>query len=282
MRRTLSKEIGIRVLVLSLIIPLSGCDMALTKASRERITDAELLPTVARIIDDQKDVIQDYLGDDLSREVIEGQDVVRNALSEEQGREYLEFCYAVNNSTTQEDADAVVEYARTLLPEKEMAELEEKIESNKSVMMSEAEVYARALSPSLRAPFWKDMQKLVVKATVLFAAGIVYACIPHVVIWGKVAAAAAIAVAAGVVAATVMSLIRYYKFGGEKGESFNEWLTSVTTEPKTSYALAASMIAVGSTLKRSPLITGIIICVFALYGIVDDVKPLLTKYNFKV
>jgi hypothetical protein len=85
-----------------------------------------------------------------------------------------------------------------------------------------------------------------------------------------------------VVAATVMSLIRYYKFGGEKGESFNEWLTSVTTEPKTSYALAASMIAVGSTLKRSPLITGIIICVFALYGIVDDVKPLLTKYNFKV
>jgi hypothetical protein len=100
--------------------------------------------------------------------------------------------------------------------------------------------------------------------------------------WGKISAATAIAVATGVVASTVMSIWRYYQFGGSIDESFGEWLTSVTTEPELSYALAASVIAVGNTLKRGAVVTGIIICVFALYNVVDMVKPMLAKYNFGI
>lgn len=275
------KCIGKTMVTLSLVWVLSGCGGALSTNVSNRVTDEELLPAVARVIDEQKDVIVDYIGEDGARALgeIDGQSVVESALTEENGREYLEFCYQVNDS---EDVDAVMEAARPLLSSEQMVELEEKVETSKCLMMEKGEEVAKALAPSLRPAFWKDMQELVVKSTVLFAAGIVYACIPHAVWWGKIAAAAAVAVASGVVAATVMSLIRFYKFGGDKGESFQEWLTSVTTEPKASYALAASMISLGTTLKRSPVLTGIIICVFGLYSIVDDVKPLLAKYKFNV
>lgn len=56
----------------------------------------------------------------------------------------------------------------------------------------------------------------------------------------------------------------------------------MTTEPELSYALAASVMAVGNTLKRGAVVTGIIICVFALYNVVDMVKPMLNTYNFTV
>ena len=56
----------------------------------------------------------------------------------------------------------------------------------------------------------------------------------------------------------------------------------VTTEPELSYALAASMIATGETLKRGPVVTGIILCVFAIYNVIDMLKPMLKKYNFTI
>lgn len=194
----------------------------------------------------------------------------------------MEFCYAVNDLDAADQAQNVVEFARSLISEEEMASLEQKLAENRSLMLSEAEHFSRALSPSQRAPFWKDMQKLLTRTTVLFTAGVVYACIPSVVFWGKISAATAIAVATGVVASTIMSIWRYYQFGGDLDESFNDWLISVTTEPEVSYALAASMISVGTTLKRGFVVTGIIICVFALYNVIDMVKPMLKKYNFKV
>jgi len=269
-----------------LVIPLSGCSMGWEAQTKAKITDKELFPTVARIIDEQKGVVWEYLEEDLSRALSSdeytGFDIVQSTLSEEQGRQYMEFCYAVNDLDAADQAQNVVEFARSLISEEEMVSLEQKLAENRSLMLSEAEHFSRALSPSQRAPFWKDMQKLLTRTTVLFTAGVVYACIPSVVFWGKISAATAIAVATGVVASTIMSIWRYYQFGGDLDESFNDWLISVTTEPEVSYALAASMISVGTTLKRGFVVTGIIICVFALYNVIDMVKPMLKKYNFKV
>lgn len=269
-----------------LVIPLSGCSMGWEAQTKAKITDKELFPTVARIIDEQKGVVWEYLEEDLSRALSSdeytGFDIVQSTLSEEQGRQYMEFCYAVNDLDAADQAQNVVEFARSLISEEEMASLEQKLAENRSLMLSEAEHFSRALSPSQRAPFWKDMQKLLTRTTVLFTAGVVYACIPSVVFWGKISAATAIAVATGVVASTIMSIWRYYQFGGDLDESFNDWLISVTTEPEVSYALAASMISVGTTLKRGFVVTGIIICVFALYNVIDMVKPMLKKYNFNV
>lgn len=274
------------VVLVALVIPLSGCSLGWEAQTKAKITDKELFPTVARVIDEQKDVVWEYLEEDLSRALRateqSGEEIVQNILTEQQGRQYLEFCYAVQDVNSPDQASEVVEFARGLISEEEMANLEVKLEENRALMLAEAENLARALAPSQRAPFWKDMQKLVTRSVVLFTAGVVYACIPTVVFWGKISAATAIAVAAGVVASTVMSIWRYYQFGGELDESFNEWLVSVTTEPEVSYALAASMIAVGTTLKRGFVTTGIIICVFALYNVIDMIKPMLKKYNFNV
>lgn len=269
-----------------LVIPLSGCTLGWESQTKAKITDKELLPTVARIIDEQKDVVWQYLDEDISRVLSpseqEGADIVLNTLSEEQGRQYLEFCYVVNDVDSEDQAQRVVDFARSLISEEEMASLEQKLDENRSLMLAEAEIYSRALSPSQRAPFWKDMQKLLTRSIVLFTAGVVYACIPTIVFWGKISAATAVAIASGVVASTVMSIWRYYQFGGELDEAFNEWLISVTTEPEVSYALAASMIAVGTTLKRGFVVTGIVICVFALYNVIDMVRPMLKQYNFSV
>ena len=79
-----------------------------------------------------------------------------------------------------------------------------------------------------------------------------------------------------------MAIWRYYQFGGDSDEAFGEWLKGVTTEPELSYALTASVMAVGNTLKRGPVVTGILICVFAIYNVIDIVKPMLKQYNFNV
>ncbi len=270
------------ILAVLLAIPISGCDSAVSEVVKSRVSDEELIPKVAAMVDAQLPVIKEYVGDDLGAEksldAVTGLEVVEGMLSEQKGREYLEFSYGVQNAQSAEDGEALVELSKQLLSEKEYEDLQEQIAEKRMALLMEGEVIARDLAPSMQKAFYKDLQSLVVKSVVLLTAGIVYACIPHAVWWGKIAAAAAVAVASGVVAASIMSLYRYYKFGGTKDQAFSEWLTSVTTEPKSAYLVASSMISIGTTLKRSPVLTGIIICVFAIYGIVDDVKPLLTKY----
>ena len=265
-----------------LAIPLSGCDSAVSEAVSSKVSDEELLPKVAAMIDAELPVIQDYVGDDLDAtralQSVTGEEVVRQTLREEKGRDYLEFTYGVGQSESEEDGQRLLQQSRQLLSQEAYQELEGRISEQTKALREEGEMIAKDLAPSMQKAFYKDLQTVVVKSVVLLTAGAVYACIPHAVWWGKIAAAAAVAVAAGVVAASIMSLYRYYRFGGEKSQAFGEWLSSVTTEPKSAYLVASSMISIGSTLKRSPVLTGIIICVFGLYGIVDDVKPLVAKY----
>ncbi len=270
------------VLAVFLAIPLSGCDSAVSEAVQSRVSDEELLPRVAAMIDAELPVIRDYVGDELdserSLESVTGAEVVEQTLQEQNGRAYIEFSYGVQASESEEDGEELLRQSRQLLSDEAYQELEGRIAEKRMALMAEGESVAKDLAPSMQKAFYKDLQTVVVKSVVLLTAGAVYACIPHAVWWGKIAAAAAVAVAAGVVAASIMSLYRYYRFGGTKGQAFNEWLSSVTTEPKSAYLVASSMISIGSTLKRSPVLTGIIICVFGIYGIVDDVKPLLAKY----
>ncbi len=277
------RTLGNWVLVILLVVPLSGCSMGWEVQSKAKISDEQLFPAVSQMIEQQREVVWPYLEEDLQRGLatrsLNSQEIVTNTLAEEQGRRYLEFCYTVGSDA---DIEEVVAFAHGLLNEQEQQDLDAKLSEARTLMLDKAEVLSRGLAPSQRAAFWKDMQKLVTRTLVLFTAGVVYACIPTVVFWGKVSAATAIAVAAGVVSSTVMSIWRYYQFGGSLDESFGEWLTSVTTEPELSYALAASVIAVGNTLKRGAVVTGIIICVFAMYNVVDMVKPMLAKYNFGI
>ncbi|NCC65158.1 MAG: hypothetical protein EOM15_10940, partial [Spirochaetia bacterium] len=271
------KNVGKHVLVMVLVFSLSGCSMGWDASQKNKISDEDLYPLVGQMIEEQKEVVWPYLQDEITRaleeEPIEGTTIVQNTLSEENGRSYLEFCYAVGDPQGKEDIEQVVAFAHSLLNEEQRQELDQKLEQTRDVLFEQGASLARGLAPSQRAAFWKDMQKLVTRTLVLFTAGVVYSCIPTTVFWGKISAATAIAVAAGVVSSTIMSIWRYYQFGGSMEESFNDWLKTVTTEPELSYALAASVISMGNTLKRGPVVTGIIICVFALYNVIDMVRP---------
>ncbi len=283
----MTRRIGTWALVIALVIPLSGCSMGWEVKSKARIEDRELIPRATEMIEEQRQVVLPFLEEELSRAVARGEvsssTIVSNTLGEEKGREYLEFMYTVGwAESDDEQYEEVVSFAHSLLDQEGRLELDEQLTQTRALLMQHGEELARTLAPSQRVAFWKDMQKLITRTLVLFTAGVVYACIPTVVFWGKIAAAAAIAVATGIVATTVMSIWRYYEFGGSVDDSFAEWIADVTQEPEASYALAASMMAVGSTMKRGPVVTGIVICVFAIYNVIDMIKPMLKQYNFSV
>jgi hypothetical protein len=175
----------------------------------------------------------------------------------------------------------VLDQAADLLPSEQFSELSSRMVSARRQLQSYAQDQVRAIPPSQRPAFMRDLQKLVTKTLVLLVAGIVYACIPKVVFWGKITAAAAISVAAGITATTLMSIYRYYKYGEDSlSQSFQEWIVDVTTDPAASYAVAASMTTVGKAMTNGPVVAGLILVVFAIYQVMDMVKPMLKKYNF--
>lgn len=273
------------VLCLWMIISMVGCSMAWEPSMNPKIDDSELLGTVARIVDEQWEVVRPVLEEELGEqpgrgawEDVDGATVVERTLSEEQGRQYVQFCHAVG---AEMDVEAVVSMAQELLPADQAAILQGQLAQAQRSLYEYGEMQSRALPPSQRAPFMRDLQKLVTKTLVLMVAGIVYACIPNTIFWGKVTAASAISVAAGIVATTVLSIYRYYKYSPDAlAISFEEWIVDVTTDPAAAYAVATSMINVGKTMKNGPVVTGLIIVVFSIYQVLDMVKPMLKKYNF--
>lgn len=273
------------VLCLWMIISMIGCSMAWEPSMNPKIDDSELLGTVARIVDEQWEVVRPVLEEELGEqpgrgawEDVDGAAVVERTLNEEQGRQYVQFCHAVGAGM---DVEAVVSMAQELLPADQAAELQGQLAQAERNLREYGETQSRALPPSQRAPFMRDLQKLVTKTLVLMVAGIVYASIPNVIFWGKVTAASAISVAAGIVATTVLSIYRYYKYSPDAlAVSFEEWIVDVTTDPAAAYAVATSMINVGKTMKNGPVVTGLIIVVFSIYQVLDMVKPMLKKYNF--
>ncbi|MGD1822701.1 MAG: hypothetical protein ACPKM0_08075 [Pleomorphochaeta sp.] len=278
------KEIGTDLLVVILVLVLSGCSFALDRSITKEVNEEELVTSVSKIVDEQLDVVSPYI-DDFSKDIvvddITGEKVVTGALLEENGKEYLEFDYYVAVDTSQ-DLDEIANRAKALIPDSEAYQIDEKLNQTRAILTRDIYSLSRAIPPSQQAAFQKDLRQLVTRSFVLFTAGIVYMFMPNTIFWGKVSAAAAISVAAGVFANTVMSLYEYYKYGGDSEESFAQWVNEISTEPQISYALAKSMIAVGLTMERSPVVTGIMICVFSMYQVIDMVKPMLKKYDFSI
>ncbi len=282
------KGIITKGLCVLLVISLIGCEVGWDQQVNPVVTDGVLLPAVARVIDEQWTVVAPYLEEELSARGLEmgssldrvphGAEVVELMLEEESGRDYLQFCYSI---AVGEDSAAVLAAARAILPKEEYDALRLKVDETERNARSLGLEESRTLPPNQRAAFMRDLQKLVTKTVVLLVAGIVYACIPDMVFWGKVSAAAAIAVASGIVATTVFSLYRFYTYSADSmAISFQEWITDVTTDPAASFAVASSMMAVGKTMANGPVVTGLVIAVFSIYQVMDLLKPMLKKYNF--
>lgn len=245
--------------------------------------DASALTSAAgRVIDENLSIVREYIDADLPEmqelASADGYHVATRAMEEENGEEYLEFCLETSSFNTAEDVFAAAE---GLVPQAELDKIRKQVEDAETRLYAVARGTVRFMSPEQQEAFYDDLKKLVIKSAVLLTAAIVYAFVPNMIFWGKIAAASAVAIAAGVLTTSIMAIAEYYRTG-DLTATFEEWLEDVTTEPTASWLLAASMISIGTSLNRSPVLTGIILAVFTLFNVVNDVKPMLEKYDFTI
>lgn len=282
------KTILNRVIAILLIaLTITSCAVPAT-AGPGKPNSSVLSSTTARAIDDclneYRDLLEDEFGGELeSLGTLSGEEVVRRTLEEENGERYVSFCYLTCTegfSTT----DDVFSAAEGLISDDEMKKLKEDSQDIERRLFELYEPEMRRLSAAQQEAFAKDLRKLVVKAVVLLTASVVYAVIPNSVFWGKLSAAIALATAAGITASTLLNIIEYYKAEKKSNSklTMTEWLKEVTTEPAQSAALATGIIATGTAVSRTPFATSVILAIFALVGIVDDFKAMLSTYNITI
>jgi len=283
-RRNLFNE-AVCLLVLLCFV---ACNANFRPSFKQSITDSGLKSRVSRVIDAQLENVRDYLDEDLQAAIdgsarggiMTGSEIVDATMKETGGRDYLDFCYAVDVAQSGGDLDAVMETAKYILPADKYDELRSLAQDVEKEITLKGEEMARAIPLDQQAAFYKDLKTLVVRSIVLLTAGIVYACMPTVIFWGKISAACAISVGAGLVAITIMSLYEYYRFGTGEGMSFEDWFKDLIKIPQADFALTTAVTTVAEAMGCGPVVTGIIICVFAIYNIVDMVRSMLRTYNF--
>ena len=194
------------------------------------------------------------------------------ALEESGGEEYLEFCIGTNDFRSVDD---VLEATSGLAPEEELDRIRSDMEEYEARLFRALDRSARVLTPAQQEEFFDALKALVIKTAVLLTAAVVYAFVPDVLFWGKVTAASAVAIAAGVLSTTFITIVEHYKLDKDVDESFKSWLEDVVTEPSASWAIAAAMINLGASLERSPVLTALILGVFAIFNVVDEAKTML-------
>ncbi len=280
---------GIATSIISIYVMISliGCTLAWDALPNGSFEMADIIDPVATVVDEQYQVIEPVLieHDEAFRALasvretpLNGKQIVTRMLEEPRGEEYLQFTYTLLSS---EDPQEIVAQAEQLVSADEYQDLLVEVDRAAREIGALSEELSRSIPPSQQAAFLKDMQKLLTKSIVLLVAGIVYAAIPTVIFWGKVTAAAAVSVAAGVLATTFMALYRYYSLDDQSmAESFQEWIVDVTTDSTAAYTLATSMITVGKSMGYNAVVTGLILVVFSIYNVIDMVKPMLETYNF--
>lgn len=275
---------------LFVLVCFLACNANYKPSFKASITDASMKSRVSRVIDAQIDNVREYLDEDLQAEIdgvsrgsggrLSGSEIVDLTLAESGGRDYLDFCYAIDYTQSTGDVDAVMDTARSVLPAREYHELVERTQEVERSIMLRGEKIARDIPLNQQSAFYKDLKILVTRAIVLLVAGVVYACMPTVVFWGKVSAACAISVGAGLVAISIMSLYEYFRFGTGEGKTFEDWFKDLLKIPQADFALTTTVTSITEAMGVSPVVSGIIVCVFALYNIVDLARAMIKTYNF--
>lgn len=270
---------GIAMLLIATTLAVS---CALPRTSLGGIDASALTSAAGRVIDENLSLVREYIDADLPEMAelasADGYSVAVRAMEEENGAEYLEFCLETSSFESAED---VFRAAEGLAPEEELDKVRAQVEEAETRLYAATRGNVRLMSPEQQEAFYDDLKKLVIKSAVLLTAAVVYAFVPTMIFWGKIAAASAVAIAAGVLTTSIMAVVEYYRTG-DLSATFEEWLEDVTTEPTASWLIASSMISIGTSLNRSPVLTGIILAVFTLFNVINDVKPMLEKYDFTI
>ena len=205
----------------------------------------------------------------------DGRSVVSRTLAEEGGEEYLKYSYT---SITSSDPQEILRSARSLVPLKEYEQLEAQVGEIESRSRAFFHDNSRAMNNEQRKKFYNELQALVVKAVVLLTAAVVYACVPKVMVWGKVSAACVAAVAAGILASGIMTVVGYRTIDSDSYD-FPSWLTSVYEDSFAQWAIASSVITASAAAGRTPVVTALILVAFTVYDVFDEAKAMFKIVN---
>ena len=286
----LGKFVFNQLICLLLLVSIVACNMNFTPSFKNSISDEEMKPAVAKVIDAQMDCIKDSLDEDLRQSIdngtgkgtgpMTGAQIVELTMTETGGKDYLDFCYAVDVSQATLDTEPVMSTAQCVLSEEDYNRLNSQVDELEKSMTEKGLIYAKGLPLDQQEAFYKDLKVLVTRAIVLLVAGIVYACVPKLVFWGKISAAAAISVGAGLVALSIMSLYEYYEYGLEEDMTFEEWFKELIKIPQADFALTTTVTSMAEAMGMGPVVTGIIICVYGIYNVTGLVRNMMNTYNF--
>lgn len=272
---------------ISLLLSIMLLTSCMLPGSPSAPSSEELMSESARMLDHHYEMVRSIIMEEegvtdfVLKEKLEGDEIVRGLLGEENGEAYLSFFYNSDKFKSEED---VYRAASGLIPEEEIAKIKDIADGIERSLLEEMADSTRALSATQKTEFYKDLRALVVKSVVLLTSAIVYAFLPDYMIFAKVSAASAVAVAAGVLSSTILAITEWKDSGvlSTNSDNFEAWLQEVTKEPTAAWAISAGMIATGKAVNAKPVTTAVAIAIFALYGITDDLSEMLKTYNFKI
>lgn len=289
-KHQLAKTFFNQMVCLLLLVCVVACNMQFTPSFKDSISDAEMKPVVARVIDAQLEYIKDNLDDDLQESIenggskgsgtMTGAQIVELTMQEDGGKDYLDFCYAMDVSQATLDTEPIMSTAQSVLTKEEYDRLNGEVDKLEKSLTSKGLAYAKGIPIDQQEAFFKDLKTLVTRAIVLLVAGIVYACVPKLVFWGKVSAAAAISIGAGLVALSILSLYEYFQYGLEEDMTFEEWFKELIEIPQADFALTTTVTTLSESMGLGPVVTGIIICVFGVYNVAGLARDMINTYNF--
>lgn len=277
------------VVALFLLCALTGCSAGVeTMKSWESGTVKNV---VSQSIDREMEFVKPNLEPDLQASIdgvakgqpLTGREIVDLTI-QENGGDYIDFCYTVNCNGSN-DSEAVLQSARVVLPEDRFRQLQQEAKDIEKALGEKGEIIAKDLPDSQKEAFYKDLKALVTRTVVLVTAGIVYMCIPDVILWGKVTAAAAISVAAGFVAYATMTIYEKYRFGiskADKTKTVQDWVKEFLKVPQADFALTTAAASMASMIAEGPVPKGITILVFACTNALETWNAMMKKYNLSL
>ena len=286
-KKTMEKKRIFNVLVVSLLIASTLISCSPNLAGPSGIPQEDVVRVSARVIEKEYDRVRsaliesgEYSEEDFaSFGELDGESVVRGVL-ENGNEDVLNFLYSTCEGKS---TGEILQNAKPLLSDSSYKELEAKVRELEEKAGEWGEEISRGLAPSQKEEFYKDLRSMVVKTVVLLTAAIVYALMPKTMFWGKVSAATAVSVAAGVVTSAFITLVEWsdedLKYSDK---SFDTWLSDISVEPFADWALAQGVLNTQMAATNNPVTSALVLGVFALYHIGDNAKTLLKKYNWAV
>ena len=280
---------------LLVLISLVGCNLSFSPDSKKKYNLSTVNTVVSRVIDEQMDYVKDKLDPEMQSEInngnargsgpLTGRQIVNLTLEEESGEDYINFCYNVEESTFTGSYDDVLDSSREVLTADKYEYVVSQAEEIEKSLKLWGDEKAKGIPDDQQEAFYQDLKTLVTRTVVLLTAGIVYCIMPTTVFWGKVSAAAAISVGAGLVALAAMTIYEKYKFDNDAGPDENgieAWLENLIKEPKADYALTTSVVTLATTMGQGSVVTGIMICVFGVLQAYDLINAMMKKYDFNL